>query len=57
MSGLKRITLLLVLLPLLVHSQTLRKDAEIGLLLGGMNYIGDLNSQSMLGKVNPAAAA
>ena len=57
MSGLKRITLLLALLPLLAHSQTLRKDAEIGLLLGGMNYIGDLNSQSMLGKVNPAAAA
>ena len=57
MSGLKRISLLLVLLPLLAHSQTLRKDAEIGLLLGGMNYIGDLNSQSVLGKVNPAAAA
>ncbi|MBR4804813.1 MAG: outer membrane beta-barrel protein [Bacteroidales bacterium] len=57
MSYIKRITFLLALIPLLAHSQTLRKDVEIGVLLGGMNYIGDLNSQSMLGKVNPAASA
>ena len=57
MSGLRRISLLLLaLLPLMAHSQTPRKDAEIGLLLGGMNYIGDLNSQSVLGRVNPAGS-
>ena len=58
MSGFRRSSLLLLaLLPLLAHTQSLRKDAEIGLMLGAMNYIGDLNSQSMLGKVNPAASA
>lgn len=58
MSGFRRSSLLLLaLLPLLAHSQSLRKDAEIGIMLGAMNYIGDLNSQSMLGKVNPAASA
>ncbi len=58
MPGWKNIaSLMLALLPLVAHSQTLRRDAEIGVLLGGMNYIGDLNSQSALGKVNMAGAA
>lgn len=30
---------------------------ELGVNAGGMNYIGDLNDQSMLGRVNPAAGA
>lgn len=57
MSHLRRITLLLALIPLLVHSQTLRKDVEIGAMLGAMNYIGDLNSQSAAGKMNIAGSA
>ena len=57
MSHLRRITLLLALLPLLAHSQTLRKDVEIGAMLGAMNYIGDLNSQSAAGKMNVAGSA
>lgn len=57
MSHLRRITLLLALIPLLAHSQTLRKDVEIGAMLGAMNYIGDLNSQSAAGKMNIAGSA
>ena len=56
MSHLRRITLLLALIPLLAHSQTLRKDVEIGAMLGAMNYIGDLNSQSAAGKMNIAGS-
>ena len=57
MSHLRRITLLLALIPMLAHSQTLRKDVEIGAMLGAMNYIGDLNSQSAAGKMNVAGSA
>lgn len=57
MSHLRRITLLLALIPLLAHSQTLRRDVEIGAMLGAMNYIGDLNSQSAAGKMNIAGSA
>ncbi|MBO4740052.1 MAG: hypothetical protein J5605_00240 [Bacteroidales bacterium] len=58
MYGFKRIAILLMALsPLMVHSQTLRKDAEAGLLLGAMNYIGDLNNQKITGKLNYAASA
>lgn len=57
MSHLRRITLLLALIPLLAHSQTLRKDVGIGAMLGAMNYIGDLNSQSAAGKMNIAGSA
>ena len=57
MKHIKSITLLLALIPLLAHSQTLRKDVEIGVMLGAMNYIGDLNSQSAAGKMNMAGSA
>ena len=57
MKHIKSITLLLALIPLLAHSQTLRKDVEIGVMLGAMNYIGDLNNQSAAGKMNVAGSA
>lgn len=57
MSHIKHIALMLALIPLLAHSQTLRKDVEIGVMLGAMNYIGDLNSQSAAGKMNMAGSA
>ena len=57
MKHIKSITLLLALISLLAHSQTLRKDVEIGVMLGAMNYIGDLNSQSAAGKMNMAGSA
>ena len=57
MSGLKYISLFLLALPLLARSQTLQKDTEVGLMLGGMNYIGDLNAQKITDKVNFAASA
>lgn len=37
-----------------VNAQTLLGKNEIGVTIGGMNYIGDLNNQSMFGKVNLA---
>ena len=37
-----------------LYAQHTRPYGEVGLAGGGMNYIGDLNGQSMLGKVNPA---
>ena len=36
------------------YAQRQRPYGEVGLSGGGMNYIGDLNGQSLLGKVNPA---
>ena len=57
MSGLKYISLFLLALPLLARSQTLQKDTEVGLMLGCMNYIGDLNAQKITDKVNFAASA
>ncbi len=35
-------------------AQTFLSRSELGLSLGGMNYIGDLNNQSMFGRVNLA---
>ena len=32
-------------------SQKILERSELGLTLGGMNYLGDLNNQSMLGTV------
>lgn len=53
----KRILLLLLLFSsaTLLRSQSILSRCEVGLGLGGMTYIGDLNDQSMLGKVRPAA--
>lgn len=45
------------LLPDAAMAQRQRPYAEIGLAGGGMNYIGDLNNQSLFGKVHPAASA
>jgi len=45
--------LLMVTLPL--GAQNILGRSEVGLMGGGMNYIGDLNDQSMFGKVNLAA--
>lgn len=48
-----------ILLPLLLlclgytgHTQTGLMQSEIGLNAGGLNYIGDLNNQSMFGRLN-----
>lgn len=50
---------LLILISLLaivpVQSQSLLQRSELGLSVGGMNYLGDLNNQSMFGQVNLAA--
>lgn len=35
-------------------AQTFLSRSEVGLSFGGMNYLGDLNDQSMFGKVNLA---
>lgn len=35
-------------------SQKILERSELGLTLGGMNYLGDLNNQSMFGTVSPA---
>lgn len=45
---------LLFCLPCLVWAQDPLSHWEIGVTAGGMNYIGDLNKQSVLGKVNLA---
>ena len=47
-------SLLLLLLPLALPAQTFLERCELGIAGGGMNYLGDLNDQSMFGKVNPA---
>ena len=36
-------------------AQSLLARSELGPTVGGMNYLGDLNNQSMFGQVNPAA--
>ena len=49
------LTLLLLLLTTLPLTAQVRLGrGELGLTLGGMNYLGDLNDQSMLGQVSPA---
>ena len=55
----KHIAYILFLLPLLglnphAKAQTWLGKSEIGYTVGGMNYIGDLNNQSMFGKVSLA---
>jgi len=46
------LSLLAVAQPLL--SQKILDRTELGITVGGMNYLGDLNNQSMFGKVNLA---
>ncbi len=46
----RKILLLLLLLPLVSVAQSRLGQNEVGYTIGGMNYIGDLNNQSMLGK-------
>lgn len=48
------VLLLLVLAVLPARSQITLGKNEIGFTVGGMNYIGDLNNQSMFGRVNLA---
>lgn len=45
---------LLMLASMSLAAQTFLSRSQLGLALGGMNYLGDLNDQSMLGKVNLA---
>ena len=49
------ISILLLFSLTSLHAQSLLKRSELGVTLGGMNYLGDLNEQSIFGKVNPAA--
>jgi len=53
----RRLFLLLALLALCqpLRSQKLLERSELGLTFGGMNYIGDLNNQSMFGTPDLAA--
>lgn len=53
----RRLLLLISLLTISqpLFAQKLLERSELGLTGGGMNYLGDLNNQSMFGKVNPAA--
>lgn len=48
------LSFLTLLMPLLLSAQGNLSNMEIGVNAGGMNYIGDLNDQSMLGKPNLA---
>ena len=48
------VLLLLVLAAMPARSQITLGKNEIGFTVGGMNYIGDLNNQSMFGRVNLA---
>lgn len=52
----KRIVyILLLMLPCMsLSAQNMLARSEVGLTLGGMNYLGDLNDQSMLGRVSMA---
>ena len=45
----------LVFAALTLRAQNFLERSEVGLTVGGMNYLGDLNEQSMFGKVSPAA--
>lgn len=47
---------LLILIPLGIPAQTFLERSELGLAGGGMNYLGDLNDQSMFGRVNLAGS-
>ena len=48
----RRLITLLLLLPALAIGQGALSRMELGLNGGGMNYLGDLNNQSMLGRLN-----
>lgn len=48
------VLLFLILASSKASAQIMLRNSEIGFTLGGMNYIGDLNDQSMFGKVNLA---
>lgn len=48
------VALLFVSLGVVVRGQNLLARSEVGLTGGGMNYLGDLNDQSMFGTVNLA---
>ena len=37
-----------------LSAQNMLARSEVGLAFGGMNYLGDLNDQSMFGRVNMA---
>lgn len=50
----KTILLLVAFLPFALQAQQWLGSSEIGFTAGGMNYIGDLNGQSMFGTVNLA---
>lgn len=55
MSFVRKIAILAILsLAMPLHAQLWLGKSELGFTVGGMNYIGDLNDQSMLGKVNLA---
>lgn len=46
------LSLLVMLLPMMAAAQGLLERGEIGGSIGGMNYIGDLNNQSVFGRPN-----
>jgi hypothetical protein len=48
------VALLLLLSGGSLIAQNALQRSEVGLSFGGMNYLGDLNDQSMLGRVNMA---
>lgn len=56
MMSLKRYITILLLIAMgsAAAAQNLLARSEVGLVGGGMNYLGDLNDQSMFGKVNLA---
>lgn len=56
MMSLKRYITILLLIAMgsAAAAQNLLERSEVGLVGGGMNYLGDLNDQSMFGKVNLA---
>ena len=57
MSFRKKISFIVALLACNIgFSQTFSRDAEIGIMGGGMNYIGDLNNERLDGKVNLAGS-
>ena len=52
----KKILLILASIAILpaLYAQNMLKQGEVGISFGGMNYLGDLNDQSMFGSVSPA---
>ena len=56
LTGVKQLALMLMLLlwGSVLSAQNLLSRGEVGLTFGGMTYLGDLNDQSMFGRVNMA---